>query len=78
MVCTAQFRGRVADIVVDVIMMYAFGRHYDSLEQVDFDAIGHEVRHTGASLGNLMKHMYFILWTIRRLPDFVVRIRVLP
>jgi len=56
----------------DVIMMYAFGRHYHCLEQPDFDVMGHDARHGGASLGNLMKHMYFILWTIRRLPDFVV------
>jgi hypothetical protein len=73
MVRTMQFVGWVADTVVDVIMMYAFGRHYHCLEQSDFDAAGHEARHTGASSGNLMKHMYFVLWTIRRLPDSVVR-----
>ena len=54
-------------------MVYAFGRHYQCLEQPDFDIAGHEARHEGASLGNLMKHMFFVLWTIRRLPDFVVR-----
>jgi hypothetical protein len=52
MACTVQFKG-VADIVVDVIMIYAFRRHYNCLKQADFDSIGHEARHTGASLGNL-------------------------
>ncbi len=58
---------------LDVIMMYCFGKSHNRLEAPDFDVIGYESGHQAVYLGFLMKHMIWILWTIKSLPDFVVK-----
>lgn len=58
---------------VDVVMMYAFGRNFNRLEQPDFDAAGYAAFHNNATLGNLMRHMIWIMRIVKSLPDFVVK-----
>ncbi len=54
-------------------MTYCFGRSYCRLEEPDFDEAGYDATHGAASLGWVMKHMIWILWTIKSLPEFFLR-----
>jgi hypothetical protein len=62
-----------ADSDADVIMVYSFGRTYNRLERPDFDVAAYEATHNRTMMGNLMRHMIWLMWIIKSLPFFVAK-----
>lgn len=59
--------------LLDVIMMYSFGRMCHRLEAPDFDVANHESNHEAGKLAFLMKHAIWILRIIQALPEFLLK-----
>ncbi|KAH8594893.1 cytochrome P450 [Bisporella sp. PMI_857] len=56
----------------DVVMQYAFGRTHKRLQAIDFDEKSYQGMHEGALIGSTMKHMIWILRTVKKLPQFMI------
>lgn len=54
-------------------MTYAFGKSHNRLEMDDFGQEIYRAGHEGGLLGPVMMHFKFILHTIQKLPDHVVK-----
>lgn len=56
----------------DVIMEYCFGKSADKLNAPDFDITFHQAVVNGAKNNFLMRQFPWILWTMKRMPTWLL------
>lgn len=58
-----------ADLGIDIVMNYSFGRCDNRLEAPDFDPSYRDASFFGSTASNLMKHMPWMNEVLQALPD---------